>query len=131
MKLQRGFSLIELILVIVIVSIAAVMLLSSFSYVGTSIIVSDDLQVGLQVAQECGDYIITSRRDVSNDYVGIDNTTCDALVLPSGFTRSITITVENSTTLPACPSSACKKVAISVSKGATSITDITTVLVDY
>jgi len=131
MRLQCGFSLIELIMVIVIVSIAALMLLSSFSYVGSSIIVSDELQIGMQSAQECSDFIISSRRDATNSYAGIDNTVCNFLVVPAGFTRSVTVTVEDSSTLPACPSAACKKVVVSVLSGTTSITDITTLLVDY
>ncbi len=127
---SAGFSLIELVMVIVIVSIGAMTLLGSFQQVGQSILLSEDLQVGAQLAQECGEYVVISRRDATNAYTGIDANVCNGLPLPVGFNRTITLTEPFSD--PACPGGAtCKKVEVLITKGSDNVGSITTMVANY
>jgi len=126
----HGFSLVELVIVIIVISIAAVPLLGLFRGVGDSLLSNDDLQVAQQTAQACGEHVLgLRRRNPSTGYASITSTSCNILPVPAGFTRP-PLTITNPTANP-CPTGAsCKSVYIAVTKG-TLIADITLLLTNY
>lgn len=126
---QSGFTLIELIMVVVVFSISAVALMSSFANVGTAVGVSDNLQIAKASVQECSEFIVMSRRDTVNGFVNVSATSCNFLPLLSGYTRAVTVTT--STAAP-CPTGAsCKLVRVSVSRGGSELAVLNTLLTNY
>lgn len=95
----------------VIISIAAVALLNAMMNSGRALRLTDRVQVGASLVNECAEYIVTSRRNGTKTYAGIDSTVCNILPLPSGFTRTVTLAALATS---ACPSGAtCQSVTVS------------------
>ena len=123
-----GFSLIELVIVIVVFSIAAIPLLGGFANVARWLDTEQDIPIATQLSQECAEHLMLQRR--TNGYASITSTSCDVLPAFAGYTRSLTIT--SPYTGSACPTGAsCKLVAISVAKGGNTVDTNTFMLVDY
>ncbi len=128
----QGFSLIELILVIVIVGIAAVPLMNGFMTMGSWLDTPiESVPAGAQLAQECAEHITALRR--KDDYAGVASTSCNGLpALPAGYSRTVTVTARTSATLSACPAGTnCKEVSIAVTKGGVTVGRATLMLVEY
>ena len=127
---NAGFTLIELIMVITIISISAVTILSGFNQVARASITINAQQLATLHAQSCGEYIIRSRRDTTNNYSGISSNSCDILALPSGYTRTVSLTSPFNDA--SCPQNTlCTQVVISVSNGGILFSQLTTMIVDY
>jgi len=127
--LVRGFSLIEMIIVIVVLSIGAVALLSMQGQVVRGQADDNDIQTGAQLLQECGEQILaTRRRGTGYDSIVI-STDCYLLAGLGGFTApSVDVTPYTGT---GCPAGAtCKLAVISVSKGGATLTS-RLMVVDY
>lgn len=116
MRHRRGFSLIELVIIIVVISIGAVTLLSLFGNSSTALSTNETLQRVTQHAQECAERALQKSRADAAGFASVDNTVCDALTLPGGFSRTAIVTTISGTGTP-CPSGTnnCKDVAITVS----------------
>lgn len=128
----QGFTLIELIMVIVVFSITAVVLLSSFSSMGTTVILGEQLQISKSLSQECSEFIVTSRRDTVNGFANVTNTRCDFLPLPSGYTRTVSVATFDFAANPVCPSGAsCKSVLVRISRSGKILAETTTMVVNY
>lgn len=131
--LCKGFSLIELIIIIVVVSIAAVGMLALFGGVGRSLGINEDTQTAAQLGQECSEHILAARRNPKIGYSAINNTICDVLPAPlAGFTRTVAVT--DLTTSPPCTVSTagtCKKVEVSITADTTNPTVFTFMIVNY
>lgn len=126
---ESGFSLIELVMVIVVFSVAAVTLMSSFTNVGTAVALSEDLQVAKALVQECSEFIVVSRRDTINGYANISNSSCVVLPSNADYPRNVTVTP---TTAAPCPTGAvCKLVTVSVSHNGNVLAETTTLLANY
>lgn len=132
---RTGFSLIELVIIIVVVSIAAVGMLALFGIVGRSLAINEDTQIAAQVAQECAEHIMAVRRNPlpGNGYAAITTTICDALpALPTGFGR--TVVVAPLATNPPCTVAAagtCQQVQVTVSTPSTANAVLTLMVVNY
>lgn len=130
---HRGFSLIELIMVIMIVSIAAVTVLGSFGQVGQAVLIADEVQSARGSAEICAERILRGRRDGSLDYASLTDaaadTACAALPLASGFSRDVVVT--DASAHSACPAADCKSVEVRVLQGATLVSNVTFLLVNY
>ncbi len=130
---QRGFSLIELILVIVILGIAGTAVLGQFAYIGPGLLNSEAMQTAAQLAQERAEEILADRR--LNNYSAatldaLDGTT-DTLTSPYDiYTRSISVTAIVAPTAR-CPAGDCREITISVSKGGASLADIDFMVANY
>lgn len=110
-KYQGGFTLIEMVMSIVIISIAAVALLNAVMNNGRALRLTERIQIGAAVVNECGEYIAASRRSGANTYAQINSTVCNFLTLPAGFTRTVAL---SALTTAACPPGAtCQTVTIS------------------
>ena len=131
--LCKGFSLIELIIVIVVVSIAAVGMLALFGGVGRSLSINEDTQTAAQLGQECSEHIMGARRNPNLGFGAIDNAICDLLPAPlAGFTRKVTVT--DLTTSPPCTvtsTGTCKQVEVSISATTTNQTVFTFMIANY
>jgi len=93
---MRGFTLIELIIAIVVVAIAAVAIGSAFAFMTRSQVLSSDLQRASQIAQECAEYIVGRARKpgtyASVAPVAANSAICNGLPAPgAGFTRTVNI----------------------------------------
>jgi prepilin-type N-terminal cleavage/methylation domain-containing protein len=92
--MNRGFSLIELIITIVVVAIAAVAIGSAFAYMTRSQVLSVDLQRASQIAQECAEHIVGRARK-PNSYAALaagGAAICDSLPAPGGgFMRTVSM----------------------------------------
>ena len=131
--LCAGFSLIELVIVIVVVSIAAVGMLALFGGVARSLNINEDTQTAAQLGQECSEHILAARRNPKMGYSAINNTICDVLPAPlAGFTRTVAVT--DLTTSPPCTvttAGTCKNVVVSITTPTTSPTVFTLMVVNY
>lgn len=123
---QSGFTLVESIVVLVLLSIAAVGIISLQGNIFYGQSGNKDIQVGVQLMQECAEQILAKRRQ--SGYASVDQNTCTTLGNYGGFgTPSVTVTSDASAV---CPSGGtCKKVVISVSKTGASLTPVTLELV--
>lgn len=61
---QSGFSLIELIMVIVILGIASVSIAAGYTQLGRSLLLNEDAQAAAQQAQACAEHLLASRRNL-------------------------------------------------------------------
>lgn len=110
-KHQRGFTLIEMVMSIVIISIAAVALLNATMNSGRALRLTDRVQTGATFVNECGEYIAASRRNSTKTYAQINTTICNFFTLPTGFTSNVAL---SALATSACPSgAACQTVTIS------------------
>lgn len=130
---QRGFSLIELVMVIMIVSVAALTVLDSFGQVGRAVLVADEVQIARGSAEVCAERIVRGRRDGSWTYATLTDAAadaaCAALPLGVGFSRDVVVT--DASAHSACPAGSCKSVEVIVQQGAQIVASITFLVVNY
>lgn len=129
---HRGFTLIETLIVIVILGIAAAGIASLQSSIFSGQSDSRALLVGTQLMQECAEQVLATRR--SSGYAAANSMTatesCSAMTLTDYTAPAVTVTEGNSATanMSACPTgSNCKLVEITQG----GITPVTLLLVSY
>lgn len=127
---QRGFTLIELIAVMVIIAIAAVPLFSLFSQAGRSLLADEKIQTGTQLAQARAEYLMAVRRNRGYGDAEVSANLTEPLTGNyAGYTRTTTIAAFAGA---ACPVGAtCKQVAVRVDEGGQARAEVTFVLVNY
>jgi len=132
MRRCDGFSILELIIVIVVVAVAAVGIGAAFAYMSRSLALNEDLQRASQVAQECGEHILSRARPPRGHYAAVPvpgSTLCDGMAA-AGFNRTVNV----SAMVAAAPLCAagwnCKRVQISVTKG-TAAVEVNFMIVQY
>jgi prepilin-type N-terminal cleavage/methylation domain-containing protein len=132
---QRGFTLVEMVVVMVIVAVGLLGLTRMFNDNVAAFTSGEDVQRAAQYAQECTERILALRRNLS--YFGtteITTTACDSSTLPTGFARTITFGATDpytGTSSTACPNGvSCRNVTVTVTKGSISA-DATVMLVAY
>jgi len=134
--MTRGFTLIELIIAIVVVAIAAVAIGSAFAYMTRSQVLSSDLQRASQIAQECAEHVVGLGRKPGSYAavapVAADSTICNALpAITAGFTRTVNITdVAGGGALFCAAGWACKRVEI-IAQRASAVVRLNFMLIDY
>jgi len=129
-RTQKGFTLIELVAVILIVSIAAIPLFSLFSQAGIGMLSDESIQTASQLAQERAETLLAVRRnrgygdsEVSTDLV--ENLGGNY----AGYTRTTTIVPVAGAECPG--GSICKQVTVRVDRGAQPRSEVSFVLVNY
>jgi prepilin-type N-terminal cleavage/methylation domain-containing protein len=133
--MSRGFTLIELIIAIVVVAIAAVAIGSAFAYMSRSQVLGTDLQRASQIAQECAEHIVGRGRK-PNSYaqvapVSVGSTICDALPAPGGgFTRTVDIRDTGITGAVCTAGWNCKHVQVTAARGTAQVT-VNLMLINY
>lgn len=133
--MTRGFSLVELVIVIVVLAIGVVGIGSAFAYLSRSLALNEELQRGWQIAHECAEHVMGLARKPAGAYgavaVGSPSAACDAIPAVAGYSRTVNVTA-----LPAggalCSAGwACKRVEIVVQRGGAGIAALNFMLVDY
>lgn len=146
---RKGFSLIELVIVIVIISVGLVGIVSQFGNNTTSLSTNETLQQATQYAQECAEMLIAKRRSNDGGFTQFkSNGSFSCGTSPFGsanaFTRQpndaapdigdtytgVAGTCNSNTPCPCPVGVLCRDVPITVTSGSLSAS-ITVMLVDY
>jgi len=129
---QHGFTLIELIVVLVILSIASVPLFGLYTQASISLLDNEAIQTASQLAQERAELVLSLKRSQGFATLATGTTNETLAGSFSGFTRS-TIISQPATAPAGCPggSTVCKQVVVSVSQGGTMRSQLSFLLVDY
>ncbi len=124
-----GFTLVESIIVLVVLGIAAVGIISLQGRIFSGQSDIKNIQIGVQLMQECAEQVLAVRRQ--SGFSAVNTNTCSTLGNTGGFgPPSVTVTPDNGGA--ACPSGGiCNKVEITLSKDGASLTPITLMLVSY
>ena len=133
MRYSTGFTLIEMVLVMIVISVGLLGLTSLFSENVRGLVINEGSQQVAQYAQECAERVIAVRRDSGFASGSIGSTMCDTLgALPGGFARTVSVPATyTGNTTSACPNNVtCRNVTVSVSNGTVSSV-ITVMLVNY
>ena len=140
---SRGFTLVELVVIIVLLSVAGTAILAMFGQVGRSLVTNQDTQTGTQAAQACAEQILAFRHSplpgygYANVAVGANTGACNSVFAAAGgVTTAPTVSVvsHSSGTLPACPSATaadCKLVTITVLSSGAQAANLSLMLVNY
>ena len=136
---SRGFTLVESIIVVVVLSIAAAGIISLQGNIFRGQSVNKKIQVGVQLMQECAELILATRRVGTNGYTNSSladsaaaTSKCSGITLSGYAAPTVTITYGDSTTtgFSGCPSSVSNScMQVSITQG--SLTPITLMLVSY
>ncbi len=126
---QAGFSLLELVMVIIILSMSSIPILGQFTQVASSSLIDLEIQTAAQLAQERAEEILSSRRiqGYTSVPVGVSNEVLTGNY--SGYSRSVVVSLA---AVGECGIGAnCKSVVISANRGPSNRAEITFILVDY
>jgi len=127
-----GFTLLELIAVIVILAVAAVPISGLFTKAGLNLLTNQRIQTATQLAQEQAELILGRRRNQGFAAIATGAWPPETLTGNyAGFNRLTTVT--QATGSPAaCPAAAlCDEVRVSVNAGGNVLSELTFVLVNY
>ena len=129
---EKGFTLIELIIVLVILSLASVPLFGLLTQASASLLANERVQTAAQLAQERGEQLMAVRRLLGYSDAALAGGTTNE-VLTGNFTGYTRSTVINDPFVGAgCPGGAtCKEVVISVDEGGSTRAQVTFVMVNY
>jgi len=134
MRRAVGFSLIELIIVMVIISVGILGMTSLFSNSLKALSTNETLQQAAQYAQECAENVMAKRRNLGFSWFATNTFSCGTN--PSGFSRTQNPVgnLYTGTGTGACPTALnCRDVNITVTSTTTATlsSSITLMLVDY
>ena len=132
--MSRGFSLVELVMVIVVVAIGVVGIGAAFAYMSRSLAVNEDLQRTWQVAHECAEQVLATTRAPRGHYAALavasPSTVCDGLAA-AGFTRVVNVTAMATGGTSLCAAGwSCKRVQVTVTRG-TATANLNFMVVQY
>jgi prepilin-type N-terminal cleavage/methylation domain-containing protein len=129
----RGFTLVEMIMVIVLLAIAGAGISSLQGNLFTGASSVKDMQVRTPIMLECAEQVLAVRRFTEDGYAAVNTAAfgtnlCGGMTAPSGYTVP-SVTITEGYTGPACPSgsSNCKLVVISQN----GMTPLTLMLMDF
>ena len=120
MRRAQGFTLIELVVVMLIISGGLLGITSLFSNSVKSLSTNEDLQFAAQAAQQCAERVLALRRNTSQFTVSsISSTLCNAPA--DAFTRTLAVAplTAASAPEPCLTGSTCSMVTVTVNKTAT------------
>ena len=128
---QSGFTLLEMVAVVVILAVAAVPLAGLFSQAGYRAMQDEALQGATQLAQERAEYLMAVRRRNGYSDPAVSTGLVESLTgRYSGYTRTTTLT--DPFAGAACPTGAsCKQLRVDVGRDGQTLAHIAVVLVDY
>lgn len=129
---NQGFSLIEMVMVIVVLSVAGVAILGQFGQAASSLITNERLQAAAQLAQGGAEQVLATRRVLGfNDPALALGSSAEPPIGVGGqnYIRTTDITAAPAT---GCPTGAiCKGVVVTVDQGGPALAEVGLVLVDY
>ena len=127
---QTGFSLIELVIVMTIVTLCSVPILQQFTQVAITAQINEEIQTASQLAQERAEQLLAQRREQGYDAVA-PGTTTDTMTSPYAIFSRRVIVSEPSTFGGCAPGADCKGVTVTVSRGPKVRAQVSYVIVDY
>ncbi len=127
----EGFTLLELIAVIVILAVAAVPITGLFTKASLSMLNNQRIQTATQLAQEQAELVLGRRRNQGFNATVLAAYPDETLAGNyAGFNRTTTLT--RPALPPGCPAvDQCALVTVAVDEGGTVLSEISFVLVDY
>ena len=125
---QRGFTLIEAVVVILILSIAAVAVLGQFTQASKAWSVDEDLQIATQLVQERMEEVLAQRR--ASGYAVVAVGTVNDTLSGSYAAYARTVAISSVSGAP-CPAASCKQVVVTVSRGGSDLASATLLLASY
>ena len=127
---QQGFTLLELVMVIVLVALASIPILGQFSQASSILLTDEIIQTAAQLAQERAEDILAERR--TTGYAAIPTGTVNDVPGGAYSSYSRTVTVTSPPTGSGCATGAtCKEVVVSVDHSGRTRAEITMMLVSY
>ena len=136
MKPAHGFSILELIIVIVVVAIGAVAIGSAFSYISRSQRVSVEVTAATQIAQECAAHVVGLARHPGS-YAAVapvasPSTVCNSLpAIDPSYTRVVNVSTMAAGGALCGAGWACKRVEVLVSSGGRDLVALDFMVVNY
>lgn len=138
-RVVSGFTLIELIIVMVLLSVAAVPILGMYIEAAKSSAANLDLQTAIQLVQECSELILAQKRlDTAvypaYGYAGITDCSALAAKFPfNGFTAPPAITITDPFTDTGCPDVAanCKLIQVNAIKNGSTLASMSFMVANY
>ena len=128
---MQGFSLVELIAVIVLLSVGLVALLQVFGTATRSIGTNVDGQLGAQLTQERAERVLVDRRVRGYTYVTTPGT-YPAEPVVAGFTNYARTTVFTPLAVAPCaPGGTCQQVVVTVTRAGQRVGQVTMMVGDY
>ncbi len=133
-RAQQGFTLIELVMVIVVVALASAPILGQFTGVTISLLTNEEIQTAAQLAQERAEGILAVRR--TQGYAAVPTGVIVDVLGGNYANYGRTLTVNEPPVGPpigrGCAVGAtCKEVIVSVTYTGNPRADVTFILVDY
>lgn len=139
MRTSAGFTLLELVAVMVMISVAMVGVGRLWSNANSGLEKAANAQLLSRYAQECAERVIQTRKDYGFTSNLINSTVCDPA--PASYIRTVTVPATSTgTATSACPNGAtCRDITVKVCAGtsgtscpSTSVTaSVTVMLVSY
>lgn len=132
MRQLAGFTLIELVIVMLVITVGLLGLTPLFSNTSKSLTINEDLQRAAEYAQQCAEQVLAARRNSTYAAFAVPGAVCNPADA-NGFHRTASAGTDYyGTTNPACPGTTtkCKDITIRVTKGDI-FSSITVMLVDY
>ena len=127
---QQGFTLLELVMVIVLVALASVPILGQFSQASSILLTDEIIQTAAQLAQERAEGILADRR--TGGFAAVPTGTVNDVLSGAYSSYSRTVTVTSPPGGGGCAVGAtCKEVVVSVDHSGRTRAEITTMLVSY
>lgn len=111
---QRGVTLIEMVIVIVILAVAATAIMDQFVNSANSYQTNESVQTAAQLAQECAEHILATRR--LQGYTTAIAVDCSALPSVAGYTTAVSTSALVS---PPCVTTSCTQFDVIVTHGGT------------
>lgn len=139
MRAARGFSLIELIMIIVATSVMGAFLAASYSQLPRAVEVSEGAQTAAQLAQQCSEQVIARRRSTAAGQgyasIAVGSNPCSVPALPAALAAyTVTGVVTDLTGSPPCPSAvadSCRRVQVTVTRNGVTAATTDLMLVNY
>lgn len=105
MRSESGFTLIELIVVIVIISTGLAGLARLFGNSSIALVKGEEQQNATRYAQECAERVLKLRRDSGWASIGFGSTSNTLCSSPTGYTTTVTLSAaySNAVATPWCP----------------------------
>jgi prepilin-type N-terminal cleavage/methylation domain-containing protein len=127
---QQGFTLLELVMVIMLVALASVPILGQFSQASSILLTDEIIQTAAQLAQERAEDVLADRR--SAGYAAIATGTVNDVLTGAYSSYSRTVTVTSPPAGTGCAAGAsCKEVVVSVDHSGRTRAEVTFLLVNY
>jgi prepilin-type N-terminal cleavage/methylation domain-containing protein len=129
---MKGFSIIELVMVVVVVAIAGTAIGSAYAYLSRSLALNQDLQRGAQIAQECAEHIVgRARKPGTYASVPTGATACNAIAVAAPYSRTVAVADIAAVGTLCTVANGCKSVSITVQNGAVTLVTLNFMLVNY